>query len=152
MSYEHMQPGRVTPQVKRPEDRKKIGILAAKPMSQHTIHVRPADGAPLQTHIAVARPFESVPDKAKKVCICMHHGCVGTTWPDEQAMRAKHPSPDEMRKFQQVHVWAYWSSDPIGTPDPECADCKKTKGGLPCAAHYGGCIGLIAPAEPKSDL
>ena len=145
-----MAPGRVTPQVKGPVDRKKIGVMPAKSMAQFSIFVRAGDGTLVQHHV-LARPFDTVDMKAKKRAICMHHGCAGKEWSDEAELLAKHPKLDEMRALQQVHVWAWWSDAPLGAVDPECAECKKTKGGLPCEKHYGGCIGLIAPAEPKAE-
>lgn len=143
-------PARVQEAPKRPEEKKKIGILPAKTGAQFAIWVRTSPDAPLVQHHTIARPFDSVPRGTKMKAVCMHHGCTGKEWPDEATLHAQHKL-DEIRVRQEVHVFAYWSNDPCGAPDPDCGECKKAKG-VPCAAHYGGCLGLIAPAEPKSDL
>lgn len=71
-----------------------------------------------------------------------------------------HKPPADLERANEVHLYGFWSNDPIGAPDPKCKKCqaataeaRKTDanaGEIPCADHHGGALGLLSPDDPAS--
>lgn len=141
-------PGQVRPTVAGPAVSRRTGLLRIAAGSDHMITICPPDGAAIRMQVK-ARPRSEVPS-AKAVHVCFHARCAGKSWPTWAAMAKDHPEPSKMAQSQETHLVGLWSEDPVGTKVADCADCKSSKSG-PCPAHHGGVVGLIAPAEPKSD-
>ncbi len=78
-------------------------------------------GRPIRVEMATVREPAEVADRladAPPSFVCMHDGCKGRTWESEQALRAAHPTHNEMQRAQQCHVYAILCDAPLDAADP----------------------------------
>jgi hypothetical protein len=154
---------------------KRTGLLRMAVGSSHLIAL-PA--GPLYCQ---ALDYRDLIDSVEYVYFCQHPECQGRTWKTHEEMRKAHPESAIMAKTGQAHVYGLWSADvadpkalegakaelkraqkdfdeaakmPIANlADREAkkeiaADLEKAKA---AAAVAGGCHGLIAPPEPRTE-
>lgn len=152
--------------------RKKYGLLRMLAGSQHVIQIGERKGV-CQAH----DPRNVLGVKPKY--ICLNQDCRGKSWDSYVDMARAHPEPHKMVQAQEVHVFGMWSDEPAdpqaaAAAKAELERCEKALAKLETSkttvlaedveaaraevekakaafAAASGCIGLIAPPEPKTD-
>ena len=81
---------------------------------------------------------------------------------DRAALLAGHEAPAELDRKGEIHLFGFWSNDPIGAPVAGCKRCQAATGEarkvdagapeVPCADHHGGALGLLSPDDPAGFL
>ena len=137
-------PGRLQPARPPIQGRKRFGLIRMAPSSHHMIPIKIGNG-PLQHVECEAHTEQQIGQPVKKHVLCLGQGCSGKRREDEQAMLREHPRAQDMEASRAIHVWGFWSDAPLGSKVEGCKGCKESKD-VPCADHFGGVVGLIAPA------
>lgn len=152
------------PYVVQPAPKVRCGIVPMVPDSQHMIT------------IAGRRMYVTCRDRkdhphAQGFYFCMHPGCVGKSWPTEEAMTKAHGQHSDMLARQETHLVGFWSNDDCKPPVDGCKACEKamkdasseatkaaraTNKDAPevvvlraCDEHSGGAVGLLTPTDPN---
>ncbi len=154
---------------------KRTGLLRMAVGSSHLIAL---PGGPLYCQ---ALDYRDLVDSVAHVYFCQHPGCQGKTWKTHEEMRKAHPETAIMAKLGEAHVYGLWSADvadPAALKKAE-AELKRTQKDFDDAAKMpianladreakkeiaadlekakvavataGGCHGLIAPPEPRTE-
>lgn len=73
-----------------------------------------------------------------------------------------HEAPAVLDQKNEVHLFGFWSNDPIGKADKGCKRCQQATADarkvdaaaaeVPCADHHGGALGLLSPDDPAGFL